>query len=77
VGAAVIRQDVHVDAPGYRGFDPAALAVESIAEVTDRFGRLAAMGYDEVSARYLMEDQARVLASLERLGEVSAQLAAA
>ena len=29
---------------GYRGFDPAALAIGSIAEVTDRFGRLAAMG---------------------------------
>ena len=88
VGAAVIRQDVHVGASssdaraatdeiiarGYRGFDPAALAVGSIAEVTDRFGRLAAMGYDEVSVRHLVDDQAQVLASLERLGEVRAQL---
>jgi alkanesulfonate monooxygenase SsuD/methylene tetrahydromethanopterin reductase-like flavin-dependent oxidoreductase (luciferase family) len=87
-GAAVIRQDVHVGvsstdadaaagriiAGGYRGFDPAALAVGSIAEVTDRFGQLAQMGYDGVSVRHLVDDQAQVLASLERLGEVRAQL---
>ena len=86
----MIRQDVHVGASagdaraaadetiarGYRGFDPAALAVGSISEVTDRFGRLAAMGYGEVSVRHLVDDQAQVLASLERLGEVRAQLAA-
>ena len=90
VGSAVIRQDVHVGASssdaraatdeivarGYRGFDPAALAVGSIAEVTDRFGRLAAMGYEEVSVRHLVHDQAQALASLERLGDVRAQLAA-
>ena len=87
VGAAVIRQDVHVGASssdaraatdeiiarGYRGFDPAALAVGSVAEVTDRFGRLAAMGFGEVSVRHLVDDQAQVLASLERLGEVRAR----
>jgi hypothetical protein len=32
------------------------------------------MGYDEVSVRHLVDDQAQVLASLERLGEVRAQL---
>jgi alkanesulfonate monooxygenase SsuD/methylene tetrahydromethanopterin reductase-like flavin-dependent oxidoreductase (luciferase family) len=90
MGAAVIRQDVHVGssstdagaaageivARGYRGFDPAALAVGSIAEVTDRFDRLADMGYEEISVRHLVDDQAQVLASLERLGEVRAQLSA-
>ena len=88
-GSAVIRQDVHVGgssrdaraatdqivARGYRGFDPAALAVGSVAEITDRFGRLAAMGYVEVSVRHLVDDQAQVLASLERLGAVRTQLA--
>jgi alkanesulfonate monooxygenase SsuD/methylene tetrahydromethanopterin reductase-like flavin-dependent oxidoreductase (luciferase family) len=85
-GALVIRRDVHVGAShddaqrvagpvvdgGYRGFDPAALAVGSVDEVAAQLGELAALGYDEVLVRHLSPDQHEVLASFERLTEVRA-----
>jgi alkanesulfonate monooxygenase SsuD/methylene tetrahydromethanopterin reductase-like flavin-dependent oxidoreductase (luciferase family) len=89
-GMAVIRRDVHVGADaadaqrvaepvvarGYRGFDPSALAIGGVAEVTEHFAAVAALGYDEVLVRHLAEDQAEVLMSFERLGEVRAALLA-
>ncbi len=84
-----IRRDVHVAADhaelervaqpiidrGYRGFDPAALAVGTAGEVTEQFAALAAMGYTDVIVRHLVDDQPAVLGSLERLGAVRAELA--
>jgi alkanesulfonate monooxygenase SsuD/methylene tetrahydromethanopterin reductase-like flavin-dependent oxidoreductase (luciferase family) len=88
LGAAVIRQDVHVGADdgdarrvadpvvgkGYRGFDPSALAIGGVDEVTERFAALAALGYDEVLIRHLADDHGEVLRSFERLAQVRQNL---
>jgi alkanesulfonate monooxygenase SsuD/methylene tetrahydromethanopterin reductase-like flavin-dependent oxidoreductase (luciferase family) len=83
-GVIAIRRDVHVGASredaarvaapivdaGYRGFRPAAITYGSPDEVTEAFGGYADMGYTDVIVRHLAEDQAEVLASLERLASV-------
>jgi alkanesulfonate monooxygenase SsuD/methylene tetrahydromethanopterin reductase-like flavin-dependent oxidoreductase (luciferase family) len=82
--AIAIRRDVYVGeseadakatleaaiAKGYRGFDPKALVAGSVAQVTERFRELAAMGYTDVIVRHLTNDHAKVLGSFARLGEV-------
>jgi alkanesulfonate monooxygenase SsuD/methylene tetrahydromethanopterin reductase-like flavin-dependent oxidoreductase (luciferase family) len=88
VGTAVIRRDVHVGgddarataegdvavAAGYRGFRREALTYGGVASVTDQFAPYAEMGYDEILVRHFSDDQAEVLRSLERVGEVRAAL---
>ncbi len=84
----VIRRDVHVGsdasdaqrvagpviAAGYRGFDPSAPVVGGPDEVTARFAELAALGYEELLVRHLVDDQRAVLSSFDHLGTVRAAL---
>ena len=84
--AVPIRRDVHVGADeadawrvaqpildaGYRGFDPAATVVGSVAQVAQRFRELGGLGFTDVIVRPLAEDQAETLACLARLGDVRA-----
>ena len=84
-----IRRDVYVGASesdaqatldaavarGYRGFDPKALVAGTVAQVTDRFGALAEIGYTDVIVRHLTTDHAKVLDSFARLAEVRRALA--
>lgn len=87
--AVGIRRDVYVGASradveatmapvlarGYRGFDPRALVAGTAEEVAGAFAALGAMGYTDVIVRHLVDDQARVLASFERLAQVRGILA--
>ena len=87
--AVAVRRDIYVaDSPadaeavmgpirtgGYRGFDPAALVIGTVDQVTDAFRALGAMGYTDVIVRHVIDDQPRVLASLGRLAEVRKRLA--
>jgi alkanesulfonate monooxygenase SsuD/methylene tetrahydromethanopterin reductase-like flavin-dependent oxidoreductase (luciferase family) len=82
--AVAIRRDIYVgesDAEadavagtrvraGYRGFSPDAPVYGSIDTVAAKFRELGAMGYTDVIIRHLVDDQAQVLASYGRLGEV-------
>ena len=88
--AIAIRRDIHVGADdadaervagpvvaaGYRGFDPSACTYGGPAQVIDRLGEYAAMGYSDVIVRHLAEDQGEVLGSYERLAGVRAALLA-
>jgi alkanesulfonate monooxygenase SsuD/methylene tetrahydromethanopterin reductase-like flavin-dependent oxidoreductase (luciferase family) len=87
--AVAVRRDIyvadsHADAEavmgpirtgGYRGFDPAALVIGTVDQVTEAFGALGVMGYTDVIVRHVIDDQPRVLASLGRLAEVRKRLA--
>jgi hypothetical protein len=53
---------------------PSALIAGTVAEVVERFGALAALGYTDVIVRHLTNDQPKVLGSLARLREVRAAL---
>jgi len=82
--SVVLRRDVHVGGDeaearrvaqpilegGYRGMDPAATVVGSPDQVAERFEGYAAMGYDHVLVRHLVDDQKEVLASFARLARV-------
>lgn len=84
-----IRRDVYVGlseadveavagpvmASGYRGFDLDALVVGTVEQVAERFRQLAVLGYTDVIARQLAEDQGAAVASIGRLGEVKALVA--
>lgn len=86
-----IRRDVYVGegeadveavagpviAAGYRGFDREALVVGTAEQVADRLRRYAELGFTDVIARQLADDQAASVASIHRLGEVKALLAVA
>ena len=61
-------------ARGYRGFPPEALIVGDVERTAAAFGELAAIGYDEVVVRHLVQDPGRVLDSIGRLAEVKAAL---
>ena len=88
VGVCAIRRDIYVGetaaeaealagkmvARGYRGFPPEALIVGDVERTAAAFGELAAMGYDEVVVRHLVQDPGRVLDSIGRLAEVRAAL---
>lgn len=79
-----IRRDVYVGetaaeaertggavvAAGYRGFAAEALVIGDVEQVAATFAELGAMGYTDVIARNLIGDDARAVASTERLGEV-------
>ena len=89
VGVCAIRRDIYVGetaeeaetlagkliARGYRGFPPEALIVGDVERVATAFAELGAMGYDEVVVRHLVQDPARVVDSIGRLGEVRERLA--
>lgn len=88
-GAVAIRRDVYVgesDAEaaetarpvleaGYRGMDPAALAIGAPETVAASFRALGDAGYTDVIVRNLMPTQDAALASIGRLAEVRALLA--
>jgi alkanesulfonate monooxygenase SsuD/methylene tetrahydromethanopterin reductase-like flavin-dependent oxidoreductase (luciferase family) len=61
---------------GYRGMDPAALVTGTVEEVVDRIGALDELGFTDVIVRQLAPDQTDAVASLERLGDVRAAIAA-
>ena len=87
-GTIAIRRDIHVggdhgDADrirqqaldsGYRGFDPAVLAIGHADEVIEQLMPLANAGVDEVVIRHLADDEDNALASFARLAEVRAAL---
>jgi alkanesulfonate monooxygenase SsuD/methylene tetrahydromethanopterin reductase-like flavin-dependent oxidoreductase (luciferase family) len=62
-GGAVVRS-------GYRGFPAGAAIVGDAEQVAQSFADLAAMGYAHVVVRNLIPDQARALASIQRLSRV-------
>lgn len=84
-----VRRDVHVAADaseaervraevaasGHRGFDPQAVIVGEVGEVAEAFAELAEIGFTEVVARQLAVDHAGAMASLQRLGDVRAEVA--
>ena len=57
-------------AAGYRGFPPDALVAGTAEEVAEQLAAFAALGVTDVCCRHFTDDQALVLGSLERLGEV-------
>ena len=83
-----MRRDVHVGADdadaervagpvlarGYRGFDPSAVVTGGVEAVAGAFAELAGAGCTDVIVRHLADDQAEVLRSFERLGEVRTQV---
>ncbi len=87
-GAVAIRRDVHVGATsadaaaeheravaaGYRGFRPEALTSGDATAVAQRLLEYGEMGYTDVVLRHFCDDQRAVLASIERLAAVRAQL---
>jgi alkanesulfonate monooxygenase SsuD/methylene tetrahydromethanopterin reductase-like flavin-dependent oxidoreductase (luciferase family) len=89
-GVIAIRRDVHVGADaaeaeriagpvvaaGYRGgFRPEACTYGGAEEVTDLLRQYADMGFTDVIVRHLVDDQAEVLRSLERMASVRTALA--
>ena len=52
-----------------------ALIAGTVDEVVEQFRRFAAIGYGEILARHLINDQPKVLGSLERLATVRTALA--
>ena len=59
---------------GYRGIDPEALLIGSIAQVSEQLSTLQMLGYTDVIVRNISQDQSQCLASIERLSEVRDQL---
>lgn len=55
---------------GYRGFDPSATIAGTVEQVVIALRPFAEMGYTDVIARQLVEDQGAAVASIERLAEV-------
>jgi alkanesulfonate monooxygenase SsuD/methylene tetrahydromethanopterin reductase-like flavin-dependent oxidoreductase (luciferase family) len=90
-GVAVVRRDVHVAeddarardeaaavlAAGYRGFGDGVTVVGGVDAVADELATLAAMGYDEVLVRHLVDDEGAVLRSYALLGDVRLRVAGA
>lgn len=87
-GAIVLRRDIYVGesasdaaavqrqalAHGYRGIPPEALLAGSVEEVIERFRSFAEIGYTEILIRHLINDQGKVIGSLQRLAAVQAAL---
>jgi len=79
----IVRRDIYVGesdteaeetvgpivARGYRGFQREALVYGGPETVLAAFRDLAAMGFEEVAIRHIVQDQQQVLASFRRLGE--------
>src|SRR5215475_15908306 len=57
-------------ARGYRGFPRETLVFGSVDEVAAQLRPLAQMGYTDVIARHLTDDQPKVLGSMARLAEL-------
>ena len=88
-GTIALRRDVYVGesaaeaqgvlqqalSQGYRGMPPEALIAGTAEQVAEQFRRFAALGYTDILVRHLINDQAKVLGSLERLAAVRAALA--
>jgi alkanesulfonate monooxygenase SsuD/methylene tetrahydromethanopterin reductase-like flavin-dependent oxidoreductase (luciferase family) len=88
-GAVVLRRDIYVGetaaeaqavlqhavGSGYRGVPAEALIAGTVEQVADRFRTFADIGYTEILVRHLINDQAKVLGSLQRLAAVQAALA--
>ena len=68
---AVLQQALR---KGYRGIHAEALIAGSIDEVAEQFRVFGELGYTEILARHLTNDQPKVLGSLERLEKVRAAL---
>ncbi len=60
---------------GYRGIDPSALVYGSVEEVAEQLRQYSEMGYTDVLIRHITNEQAQVLASIERAGRVRELLA--
>lgn len=89
-GVVAVRRDIHVGsddtdarrvadpviAAGYRGMAPDVPVVGGPGRVAEQFLALADLGYTDVIVRHLADDQADVLASIERLAEVRALVGA-
>jgi alkanesulfonate monooxygenase SsuD/methylene tetrahydromethanopterin reductase-like flavin-dependent oxidoreductase (luciferase family) len=83
-----VRRDVHCGANdddaervagpivqrGYRGFDPSAPVYGGVGQVADALAALGDLGCTDVIIRHLADDQAEVLASIERLSQVRKEL---
>ena len=88
-GAIVLRRDIYVGessneaqavlqqalSRGYRGMPAEALIAGSVDEVAEQFRTFEEIGYTEILVRHLINDQPKVLGSLERLAAVRAALA--
>jgi alkanesulfonate monooxygenase SsuD/methylene tetrahydromethanopterin reductase-like flavin-dependent oxidoreductase (luciferase family) len=88
-GAIALRRDIYVgetateaqavlrqaSSQGYRGMPAEALIAGTADQVAEQFRRFEAMGYTDILIRHLIDDQPKVLGSLERLAEVRAALA--
>tara|TARA_B100000131_G_C18105419_1_gene607602 strand:- start:551 stop:1384 length:834 start_codon:yes stop_codon:yes gene_type:complete len=70
---AVRTMSPYID-KGYRGIDPEALLIGSIAQVSEQLSTLQMLGYTDVIVRNISQDQSQCLASIERLSEVRDQL---
>jgi alkanesulfonate monooxygenase SsuD/methylene tetrahydromethanopterin reductase-like flavin-dependent oxidoreductase (luciferase family) len=68
---AVLQQAL---SKGYRGISAEALIAGSIDEVAAQFRILGDLGYTDMIARHLTNDQSKVLGSLERLQAVRSEL---
>lgn len=75
--ADVARVRAPLEAHGYRGFDLDALVTGTVDSVVEQLLAVGEGGFDEVVVRQLAADQADALASIERLAEVRARVAAA
>ena len=88
-GAIVLRRDIYVGETsqeaqvvlrqalghGYRGMPAEALIAGTADQVAEQFRVFEEMGYTEILVRHLINDQPKVLGSLERLAAVRAALA--
>ena len=59
---------------GYRGFDPEALVIGDVSNVSDQLATYAELGFTDVLIRNITSDQGQALATIERLGRVREQL---
>ena len=87
--AIALRRDVYVGqsspearavlqralSQGYRGMPAEALIAGSVDEVAEQFRTFGEIGYTDILARHLTNDQPKVLGSLERLAAVRTAVA--
>ena len=59
----------------YRGFDPEALVIGDVPSVADQLAAYAELGFTDILVRNITADQARALATIERLARVREALA--
>jgi hypothetical protein len=64
----------HALSQGYRGMAAEALIAGSADEVAEQFRTFGEFGYTDILVRHLINDQPKVLGSLERLTAVRALL---